>query len=84
LDVIHAVGPRGHYLRERHTRDYFHKMDLSEVVHVPDQDGSYRDPFDMARQKTDWILESHHPEPLSESQRAELASILESAENELS
>ena len=58
-------------------------MDLSEVVHVPDQDGSYRDPFDMARQKTDWILENHHPEPLSESQRAELSSILVAAENEL-
>jgi len=83
LDVIHAVGPRGHFLGERHTRDFFHKMDLSDVVHVPDQDGSYRDPFDMARQKTDWILENHHPEPLSDSQSSELTRILESAENEL-
>ena len=84
LDVIHAVGPRGHYLRQRHTREAFHKMDFSDVLHVPDMDGSYREPLDMARQKTDWILENHHPEPLSDSQKAELTRILEAAENELS
>jgi trimethylamine--corrinoid protein Co-methyltransferase len=84
LDVIHAVGPRGHYLRERHTRDFLRKTDFSEVVHIPAQEGSYRDPFQVAREKTDWILENHHPEPLSESQQAELTRVLEAAENELS
>jgi len=44
LDVIQAVGPRGHYLRERHTREHFRKLDFSEVLRVPDQGGSYRDP----------------------------------------
>jgi trimethylamine--corrinoid protein Co-methyltransferase len=83
LDVIHKVGPRGHFLRERHTRDFFHKMDLSDVVHVPDMAGAYRDPFEVAREKTDWILENHHPEPLSEDQQAELTRIVEAAENEL-
>ncbi len=83
LDVIHAVGPRGHYLRERHTRDFLRKTDFSDVVHITDEKGGYRDPFLVARQKTDWILENHHPEPLSESQQAELTRILEAAENEL-
>jgi hypothetical protein len=59
-------------------------MDFSDVLHVPDLDGSYREPLEMARQKTDWILENHHPEPLSESQSSELTRILESAENALS
>jgi trimethylamine--corrinoid protein Co-methyltransferase len=84
LDVIHAVGPRGHYLRERHTRDFLRKTAFSEVVHIPDKDGGYRDPFEVAREKTDWILENHHPEPLSESQQTELTRILEAAENEMS
>jgi trimethylamine--corrinoid protein Co-methyltransferase len=83
LDVIQSVGPRGHYLRERHTREYFRKLGFSEIVHVPDVGGSYRDPFQVAREKTDWILENHHPEPLGEAQQSELTRILEAAENEL-
>jgi len=84
LDVIQAVGPRGHYLRERHTREYFRKLGFSEVVHIPDTGGSYRDPLDVAREKTDWILKNHYPEPLSEQQQTELSRIVAAAEKELS
>jgi len=84
LDVIQAVGPRGHYLKERHTRDFFHKLDFSDVVHVYDNAGGYRDPVEVARKKTNWILENHHPEPLSELQKTELNRILQAAEKELS
>jgi len=79
LDVIHAVGPRGHYLRARHT-----KLVFSDVVHIPDTGGRYRDPIEVAREKTDWILENHHPEPLSEHQQNELTRIVAAAEKELS
>jgi len=80
LDVIQAVGPRGHYLKERHTRDFFHKLKFSDVVHVYDNAGGYRDPVEVAREKTNWILENHHPEPLSELQKTELNRILQAAE----
>jgi trimethylamine--corrinoid protein Co-methyltransferase len=83
MDVIKAVGSRGHYLGQRHTRDYMHKLDFSDVVYVPEKDGGYRDPLEVAREKTDWILENHHPEPLSEHQQAELTRILAAAEREL-
>jgi trimethylamine--corrinoid protein Co-methyltransferase len=83
LDVIQKVGPRGHFLRERHTRDYFRKLGFSEIVHVADTGGSYRDPLEVAREKTDWILENHHPEPLDEAQQAEFKRILQTAEQEL-
>ncbi len=83
LDVIQAVGPRGHYLKERHTRDYFRKLEFSELVHVYDNAGGYRDPVELAREKTDWILENHHPEPLSEIQKTELNRILQAADKEL-
>jgi len=83
LDVIDAVGPRGHFLRERHTREYFRKLDFSEVQRVPAKDGKYRDVVEVAREKTDWILENHHPEPLSEKQQAELTKIIKAAEKEL-
>jgi trimethylamine--corrinoid protein Co-methyltransferase len=84
LDVIDAVGPRGHFLRERHTREYFRKLDFSDIQHVPAKDGEYRDVLEVAREKTDWILENHHPEPLSDEQQAELTKIVEAAEQELS
>ena len=83
LDVIKMVGPRGHYLGQRHTREFMHKLDHSEVVYIPTIDGGYRDPLEVAKEKTDWILENHHPEPLSEAQQSELNRILKAAENEL-
>ncbi len=84
LDVIQAVGPRGHFLREKHTREYFRKLEFSEVLRIPDKNSGYRDSFEVAREKTDWILENHHPEPLSENQQNELTRIIEAAERELS
>jgi trimethylamine--corrinoid protein Co-methyltransferase len=83
LDVIQTVGQRGHYLGQLHTRDFMHKLDFSDVVHVPEKHGGYRDVIKVAREKTDWILENHHPEPLSENQQTELNRILQAAEKEL-
>lgn len=83
LDVIDAVGPRGHFLRERHTREYFRNLDFSEIQYVPAKDGEYRDVLEVAREKTDWILENHHPEPLSDDQKKELSKIVKAAEKEL-
>jgi trimethylamine--corrinoid protein Co-methyltransferase len=84
LDVIDAVGPKGHFLRERHTREYFRKLRFSDVVHVPAKEEKYRDPLDAALEKTHWILENHHPEPLSDEQQKELTRIIKAAEKELS
>jgi trimethylamine--corrinoid protein Co-methyltransferase len=83
LDVIQTVGPRGHFLRERHTRDHFRKRDYSEIVYIAETGGSYRDPLEIAKERTDWILENHHPEPLDEAQQAEFKRILQTAEREL-
>ena len=83
LDVIRAVGQRGHYLGQRHTRDYMHKFDFSDVVNVPEKDGGYRDPVEVAREKTDWILKNHHPEPLEPEKKAELELILQKADKEI-
>jgi trimethylamine--corrinoid protein Co-methyltransferase len=83
LDVIDAVGPRGHFLRERHTREHFRKLGFSDVLRVPAKEGEYRDALEVAREKTDWILENHHPEPLSNEQQKELSKIVKAAEKEL-
>jgi trimethylamine--corrinoid protein Co-methyltransferase len=84
LDVIKAVGPRGHFLRQKHTRIHMRRRRFSELVNQPAQAGGYRDPIQVAREKVDWILENHYPEPLDEAVQAEFRRILEAAERQLS
>ncbi len=83
LDVIEAVGPRGHFLKQEHTRQNMRKLGYPELTAQPTPGGGYRDPIEVAREKTDWILENHHPQPLDEAQRVEFGRILRAAEREL-
>jgi trimethylamine--corrinoid protein Co-methyltransferase len=82
LDVIKAVGPRGHFLGQKHTRDQMRKWQLSELTAQPNGGVGYKDPIELAWEKTEWILEHHHPEPLEEAQGRELRQILQSADRE--
>jgi len=83
LDVIKEVGPRGHFLRQRHTRTHLRRRRFSDLTAQPHPDGGYRDPIEVAREKVDWILENHQPEPLAGAQQAELGRILRAADREL-
>ncbi|MGD2142855.1 MAG: trimethylamine methyltransferase family protein [Anaerolineae bacterium] len=83
LDVIKEVGPRGHYLSRPHTRTHLRKRRFSDLTRQIRLDGSVRDPIEVAREKTEWILKNHRPIPLGEAQRAELTRLLKAAEHEL-
>jgi len=80
LDVIKEIGPRGHYLRHRHTRDNLRRLRFSKLTSQADSQGRFRDPVQLAREKVDWILDNHHPQPLEAVQSAELQRILAAAE----
>ena len=82
LDIIKMVGPRGHFLFQDHTRRKFRELQWSDLSGQPKDGGGYRDPIEVAREKTEWILENHHPEPLPDEQQAELARILRAADKE--
>lgn len=82
LDVIKAVGPRGHFLKQKHTREHMRKLEFSDLSAQPRPGGGYRDPVEVAREKVEWILENHHPEPLSEDKQAALKRVLEVADRE--
>lgn len=84
IDVVKVVGPRGHFLSQPHTRQHMHLREFSELLSQPKEGGGYRDPIEVAREKTDWILANHHPEPLTENQQAEFHRILQAAEGEMS
>ncbi len=82
LGVIREVGPRGHFLAHRHTRRNLRQRQFSDITAQPRPGGGYRDPVEVAREKANWILANHHPEPLDEAQKAELNKILSSADAE--
>jgi trimethylamine--corrinoid protein Co-methyltransferase len=82
LDVIKQVGPRGHFLTQKHTRTHLHQRQFSELAAQPGPQGSFRDPLEVAGEKTDWILANHHPLPLSPAQHMELRRILAAADQE--
>ncbi len=84
LDVIKEVGPRGNFLAHRHTRTHFRQRQFSALTGQPRPGGGYLDPEEVARQKIDWILANHHPQPLEDSQTQELARILHAADHEKS
>jgi trimethylamine--corrinoid protein Co-methyltransferase len=83
LDAIRAVGPGGHFLAQKHTRKHMRTAMKPAITHHAGQDGKYRDPLEVAREKVAWILENYQPEPLEETKKAELTRILVAADREL-
>jgi trimethylamine--corrinoid protein Co-methyltransferase len=82
LDVIGAVGPRSHFLKQRHTRDHVREFQLSGLVGQRDGEGNLRDPRDVALEEVRRIDESHHPKPLAKEVLIELDRILAAVERE--
>jgi trimethylamine--corrinoid protein Co-methyltransferase len=83
VDVIEAVKPGGHFLSQKHTREHMRTSMVRGVIHQLDETGKYKDPAVYAREKVQWILENHHPEPPSGIIQKEIDRILRSAEKEL-
>ena len=83
LDVIKEVGPRGHYLRQRHTRDHIRDFRYSPILRQKDDQGNLIPPRDLALEEFKHLFATHHPEPLPESVLKELNRILASADREV-
>ncbi|NJD60790.1 MAG: hypothetical protein FIA98_15460 [Anaerolineae bacterium] len=82
LDVIREVGPRGQYLAHRHTRQNLRQRQYSNLTGQRNLAGDYRDVLEVAREKVEWILANHYPQPLEDAQKAELRSLLKAADQE--
>jgi len=80
LDVIKAVGPRGHYLRQKHTRKYMRDFHYSPHFHQQDLEGNLREPREMAIEGFQKIFDNHHPEPLPDAVLKEMDQILAAAD----
>ena len=82
LDVIRDVGPRSHFLAQKHTRKHIRDFRLSKLMRQKGPDGSQRDPREVALEEFKRLNETHHPKPLPQEVLAELDRILAAAERE--
>ena len=83
VDVIEKVGPAGHYLSQKHTRKHMRTAMKRAITHQLNPQSKYRNPREVAREKVQWILQHHRPEPLDPAVKKELTRILEVAAREL-
>jgi trimethylamine--corrinoid protein Co-methyltransferase len=85
LDVIAEVGPRGHYLAQKHTRKHIREIWIPELSHPrpAQKEVLLPDIRERARARFDRILAEHNPESLDESKRSELQALLVAATREL-
>lgn len=84
LDTISAVGPRGHYLAQRHTRDHIGERWIPQLSHPRAMlgDQSTPDILQRSRATLDKILAEHKPKPLEQAAQVELRTILDAAQRE--
>ncbi|MBL6961963.1 MAG: trimethylamine methyltransferase family protein, partial [Anaerolineales bacterium] len=80
LDVIKAVGPKGHFLREKHTRKHIRDFHYSPIFRQLDAAGSLREPREVAIEEFKKIYNTHNPEPLPDSALKEMDQIVAAAD----
>jgi len=85
LDIIHKVGPGGHFLGEKHTLEHFKKeiwsrsMDDTFILD-PMSKGSFSE---RAKTKVREILSTHKAPPIKEAVPKEMGQILKDAEKDI-
>ena len=82
LDVIANVGPKGHFLREKHTREHIRDFRYSTITRQQDAEGKHRSPREVALEEFKHIYATHHPEPLPDNKQKELDRIIDAADRE--
>jgi len=82
MEVIKTVGPRNHFLKQKHTRVNIRSFRLPSILRHYGPDGNQLDPRDIALEKFKEINAAHQPRPLPDEKLRELDRILETAEIE--
>lgn len=82
LDVIKAVGPGSHFLRQKHTRKHIRDFVIDPISNEIYMSESPRPAREIALEEFNRLNASHHPEPLPEEKLTELERILTAAERE--
>jgi trimethylamine--corrinoid protein Co-methyltransferase len=84
-DVIEAVGPGGHFLSQKHTREKMREIWIPELTHprISPEGEIDADIQRRAKAKLEEIILEHEPPPLEESVKSEINKILLKAEEQI-
>jgi trimethylamine--corrinoid protein Co-methyltransferase len=88
LDIIEKIGPKGHFLAEKHTLNHFKKDRFFPVLINRDNYDVWKEKggkelVDTAKERVRGILKEHWPTPLDKDVQKEINGILKRAETEL-
>lgn len=83
FDVIKKVGPRGNFLGERHTLQYFRKEQFMPTFFVRErfdiwQQAGAKRPERVAGERAKYLLDNYQPDPLPSVALAEINAIYDS------
>lgn len=85
FDMIKELGHKGNYMSHKETAKAYRTLWRHDSILYEDgkpEGRKWRDPVDVAREAIGWVLENHHPDPLSEDVSAELRKIVEAADQD--
>jgi trimethylamine--corrinoid protein Co-methyltransferase len=83
LETIASVGPGGHYLAQKHTRDHMRELFMPQFMDrrpYSEWEKKHDDARDWATAKARRILKEHQPDALDEKLSQELDRIIKSVE----
>ncbi len=84
LDLIEKVGPGGEYVTSDHTFDHWREWFLPQLQDRSDyetwKNSGSKTMLDRVKERTDYLLENHKPEPMDEKLEKELKEIISSAD----
>jgi trimethylamine--corrinoid protein Co-methyltransferase len=84
VDAIEAVGPGGHYLSQKHTREQLPKErwfpKISNRLSIAEWKKEKVDLWQRARKEVVSILQTHQPKPLEKEKRERIREIVSEAE----
>ena len=88
VDVISQVGPKGHFLANKHTLKHFQREHYMLKLFDRYSEEAWmragaKDIATVARERARKILEEHHPQTLSHETEAKLEEIVKEAEKKL-
>jgi trimethylamine--corrinoid protein Co-methyltransferase len=83
FDMIREIGQHGSYVSRKETAKAFRKIWKRESILYEDgkaEGRKWRDPVEVAREATRWILANHHPEPIPEDVKKEIRKLVDAAD----
>ena len=85
FDMIKKLRQHGTYIAQKETVKAYRSIWRRESILYEDgkaEGRKWRDPVDVAREATSWILENHKPEPLPEDIKREVRRIVAAADQD--